>query len=42
MKDTVPDSSLDALTEWLVTRVKPKSASMARGGSESEMRMFGW
>ena len=42
MKDTVPCSSLDPLTEMVVTRTKPKSASMAWGGVESEMRMFGW
>ena len=43
MKDTVPVCpSLDTFTEALVTRVNPKSASMALGGSESEIRMFSW
>ena len=42
MKDTVPDSSVNVFNEGPVTRVNPKSASMALGGSESEMRMFCW
>ena len=42
MKDIVPGSSLDILVERVVTRVKPKSASIGRGGVESEMKMFGW
>ena len=29
-------------TKAVATRVKPKSASMARGGVESEIRMFDW
>jgi hypothetical protein len=42
MKDVVPCSSVDTLTVTVVTRVKPKSARIARGGVESAMRMFGW
>jgi len=42
MKDAVPCSLLDNLTETVVTRVKPKSASKAEGGVESEMRILGW
>ena len=42
MKDAVPASPLDKIAEGLATRVNPKSASMALGGSESETRMFGW
>ena len=42
MKDSVPSSSLDILAKMGVTRVKPKSESMARGGVESETRIFDW
>ena len=42
MKDVVPCSLLDIFTENVITRVIPKSASMTRGGVESEMMMFGW
>ena len=41
MKNAVPVSSLVFLTEPDM-RAKPKSASMARGGVESEIRMFDW
>jgi len=42
MNATVPGSWLDNFTETVATRMKPKSARMARTGVESEMRMFGW
>ena len=42
MNAIVPGSWLDAFTVTVATRMKPKSASMARSGVESEMRMFGW
>lgn len=41
VKDAVPCSLLDISTGVVVMRVEPKSASIARGGAESEMRMFG-
>jgi len=42
MKDAAPRSSSDIFTGVVVTRAEPKSASMACGGAESEMRMFDW
>ena len=42
MKDAAPYTSLDIVTGTVVTRMDPKSASMAWGGSESVIRMFGW
>ena len=42
MKDGLPCSSLDIPTETAATRAKQKSPIMARGGVESEMRMFDW
>ena len=42
MKDAVPCSSVDNFAEMVVTRVKPKSERMDRGGLESETRIFGW
>lgn len=43
MKYIVPSpSSLDTITEMVVTRVNARSARMALGGAESEMRIFVW
>ena len=42
MKDAVSSLSLEIFAEMVVMRMRLKSASMARGGIESEMRMFGW
>ena len=42
MNAIVPCSWLDTLIDTVVTRINPKSASMARSGAESEMRIFGW